>query len=50
MTERTAAVEAAGFVDMENCVFVDGRNVVERLDYLLPIPTNYGVSRQPVTV
>ncbi|MBX4895200.1 glycosyltransferase family protein [Rhizobium bangladeshense] len=38
VTERTAAVEAAGFVDMENCVFVDGGNVVERLDYLFAHP------------
>ncbi|SCB60624.1 Glycosyl transferases group 1 [Rhizobium aethiopicum] len=38
VTERTAAVEAAGFVDMENCVFVDGHNVVERLDYLFSRP------------
>lgn len=38
LTERTAAVEAAGFVDMENCVFVDGQNVVERLDYLFAHP------------
>ncbi|MBY5773312.1 glycosyltransferase [Rhizobium leguminosarum] len=38
VTERTAAVEAAGFVDMENCVFVDGHNVVERLDYLFAHP------------
>ncbi|MGO6709797.1 glycosyltransferase family protein [Rhizobium leguminosarum] len=38
VTERTPAVEAAGFVDMENCVFVDGHNVVERLDYLFAHP------------
>ncbi|MBX5240880.1 glycosyltransferase [Rhizobium sp. NLR22b] len=38
VTERTAAVEAAGFVDMQNCVFVDGSNVVERLDYLFAHP------------
>ncbi len=38
VTERTAAVEAAGFTDMENCVFADHRNVVDRLDYLLAHP------------
>jgi hypothetical protein len=38
VTERTAAVEAAGFVDMENCVFADERNVVKRLEYLFAHP------------
>ena len=38
LTERTAAVEAAGFADMDNCVFIDHRNVVERLDYLFAHP------------
>ena len=38
VTERTAAVEAAGFADMENCVFADHRNVVDRLDYLFAHP------------
>ena len=38
VTERTAAVEAAGFADMENCVFADHRDVVERLDYLFAHP------------
>ncbi|PCK80305.1 MULTISPECIES: glycosyltransferase family protein [Rhizobium] len=38
VAERTAAVEAAGFVDMENCVFVDSSNVVEKLDYLFAHP------------
>ncbi|SFA77290.1 Glycosyl transferases group 1 [Rhizobium sp. NFR07] len=38
VTERTAAVEAAGFVDMENCVFADDRDVVERLEYLFARP------------
>ncbi|ANL69242.1 glycosyltransferase/tetratricopeptide repeat domain-containing protein (plasmid) [Rhizobium phaseoli] len=38
VTERTAAVEAAGFVDMENCVFVDSSNAVEKLDYLFAHP------------
>lgn len=38
VTERTAAVEAAGFADMENCVFADQGNVVERLEYLFAHP------------
>jgi hypothetical protein len=38
ITEPTPALAAAGFVDMENCVFADHRNVVERLDYLFAHP------------
>lgn len=38
LTERTAAVEAAGFADMENCIFADDRDVVERLEYLFAHP------------
>ncbi|ANM13344.1 MULTISPECIES: glycosyltransferase [unclassified Rhizobium] len=38
LTERTPAVEAAGFSDMENCVFADQHNVVERLEYLFANP------------
>lgn len=38
VTERTAAVEAAGFQDMVNCVFVDQNNVIERLDHLFAHP------------
>ncbi|MBB3916738.1 glycosyltransferase [Rhizobium fabae] len=38
VTERTAGLQAAGFVDMENCVFTDHRDVVERLEYLLAHP------------
>jgi Glycosyl transferases group 1 len=34
ITEKTAALEAAGFVDMENCVFADENDVLEKLDYL----------------
>jgi hypothetical protein len=34
VTERTPAVEACGFMDMENCVFADGSDIVEKLDYL----------------
>ncbi|RUM23311.1 glycosyltransferase family 1 protein [Rhizobium vallis] len=38
LTERTAAVEAAGFVDMENCVFTGHHDVVERLEHLFAHP------------
>jgi tetratricopeptide (TPR) repeat protein len=42
ITERTTAVEAAGFVDMENCVFADERDVVRKLDHLLAHPEEMG--------
>jgi Glycosyl transferases group 1 len=35
VTERTASAEAAGFADMENCVFADPADVLDKLDYLL---------------
>ena len=35
VTERTPAVEAAGFRDMETCVFADGDDFVEKVDHLL---------------
>jgi hypothetical protein len=34
ITEKTPALEAAGFRDMENCVFVDASNVTDKLDFL----------------
>ncbi|MEH2510515.1 hypothetical protein V1291_001869 [Nitrobacteraceae bacterium AZCC 1564] len=34
VTERTAALEDAGFVDMENCVFATESDVIDKLDYL----------------
>ncbi|MBW4476381.1 MAG: glycosyltransferase [Tolypothrix brevis GSE-NOS-MK-07-07A] len=34
ITERTPAIEAAGFVDMHNCVFADESDVLDKLDYL----------------
>ena len=34
VTEKTPAVEAFGFADMENCVFADETDVVDKLDYL----------------
>lgn len=38
LTERTAAVEAAGFVDMETCVFASEEDVVDKVEYLLSNP------------
>ncbi|MBB3593657.1 tetratricopeptide (TPR) repeat protein [Rhizobium sp. BK529] len=38
VTERTAALQAAGFADMENCVFADHHDVIERLEYLFAHP------------
>jgi tetratricopeptide (TPR) repeat protein len=34
VAERTAALEAAGFIDMQNCVFADEHDVLDKLDYL----------------
>ncbi|MFN6572160.1 glycosyltransferase [Dendronalium sp. ChiSLP03b] len=34
LTEKTRSLEAAGFVDMENCVFVDEHDLLDKLDYL----------------
>jgi hypothetical protein len=34
LTEKTPIVEAAGFSDMQNCVFADDTNVLDKLDYL----------------
>lgn len=38
VTEQTPSVEAAGFVDMENCLFVDEHNVVDKVDRLFRDP------------
>jgi hypothetical protein len=38
VTERTAGLVAAGFVDMDNCVFVGPDDVVDKLDHLLAHP------------
>jgi hypothetical protein len=35
ITERSPALEAAGFVDMVNCVFADESDVLEKLSHLL---------------
>ena len=34
VTEQSPTVVAAGFVDLENCVFADETNVVEKLEHL----------------
>lgn len=34
ITEKTPSVEAAGFVDMQNCIFAGGKDVLDKLDYL----------------
>lgn len=34
ITERTPALEAAGFVDLENCVFADQTDILDKIDYL----------------
>lgn len=34
ITEESPALQAAGFVDMQNCVFADEHNVLDKLDYL----------------
>ncbi|MEH2092761.1 glycosyltransferase [Nostoc sp.] len=35
ITEKTASVEASGFIDMQNCVFADVNDVLDKIDYLL---------------
>ncbi|MEH2197167.1 glycosyltransferase [Nostoc sp.] len=34
ITEKTPAIEAGGFIDMQNCVFSDESDVLDKLDYL----------------
>ena len=38
VTERTAALEAAGFADMQNCVFATEENILDKLEYLFEKP------------
>jgi hypothetical protein len=38
ITERTASLEAAGFVDQQNCIFAEESDVVERVAHLLGDP------------
>jgi hypothetical protein len=42
VAERTEAVQSAGFVDMDNCVFADEDNVVDKLEYLFAHPEEIG--------
>jgi hypothetical protein len=34
ITEKSPGLEAAGFVDMQNCVFADDRNVLDKISWL----------------
>jgi hypothetical protein len=34
ITEKSPALEAAGFVDMQNCVFADDHNVLDKISWL----------------
>jgi tetratricopeptide (TPR) repeat protein len=34
LTEKSAALEACGFIDMQNCVFADEYDVLDKLDFL----------------
>jgi hypothetical protein len=34
ITEQSPALEAAGFVDMQNCIFADEHNILDKLNYL----------------
>ena len=38
ITEQTAAVEAAGFADMQNCVFADRSTVLDKINHLFRHP------------
>ena len=38
LTERTPSVEAAGFADMENCIFAEASDAVDKVDFLLKNP------------
>jgi Glycosyl transferases group 1 len=38
VTEQTPATEAAGFVDMKNCVFADEKDILDKLDLLFSKP------------
>jgi len=38
ITERTPILEAAGFVDMQNCVFVNEKDILSKINYLFENP------------
>jgi len=41
VTERTPMLESAGFVDMQNCVFADHRDILDKLAYLFERPGEF---------
>ncbi|MEO7145553.1 MAG: glycosyltransferase, partial [Bryobacteraceae bacterium] len=40
ITEKSSGLMAAGFADMENCVFADERNILDKLQFLFKNPAN----------
>lgn len=38
ITEKTPSLEAAGFIDLQNCVFADRTDVLDKIDYLFQNP------------
>jgi hypothetical protein len=38
VAQRTPALDVAGFIDMENCVFAEEQDVIDKLDYLFSHP------------
>ena len=38
ITEKTPVLEAAGFADMQNCIFADRTDILDKLDYLFEKP------------
>ncbi|MEH1975648.1 MAG: glycosyltransferase [Nostoc sp.] len=38
ITEKTASIEASGFIDMQNCIFADENDVLDKIDYLFQNP------------
>jgi hypothetical protein len=42
VTESSPGLEAAGFVDMQNCVLADDKNVLDKMEYLFEHPQELG--------
>ena len=38
VTEKSASLEAAGFIDMQNCVFVNEKDVLDKVNFLINNP------------
>lgn len=38
VAERTPVMEAAGFLDMQNCIFADDRNILDKVEWLFQNP------------